>query len=99
MAREASFIEQKKDIEAIKKSRSKIGCGCKGTKGKSCDTKQCMCYKNEIECNESSCGCNNQLCKNPFQKHAMDDDMVNKFRKQTIKKANRLGKRIKSENK
>ena len=50
----------------------------------SCNTNKCICYRNEIECNEDSCGCTSEACKNP-KRHEFNDERVGQFRQQRLK--------------
>jgi len=85
---EAELIKWKRQNEEevkIRKSRESNGCKCSGAK--SCNTAKCICIKNQIECNEDSCGCTANSCKNPLR-HSYNEKKVQDFRKEKLKRLN-----------
>lgn len=52
-----------------------------------CDNNKCYCVKHGIECNEDSCGCHNDTCKNP-QRHYFDEEKVHKWRRERLVEIN-----------
>jgi hypothetical protein len=57
-----------------------------------CETNKCICYKNGLECHEDSCGCTDEMCKNP-KRHVFDQDKVDNFRKLKLLTENNSPKR------
>ncbi len=52
-----------------------------------CQNNKCYCFKNGIECNEDSCGCTHEICKNPLR-HYFDEDKVHQWRRERLVELN-----------
>jgi hypothetical protein len=77
LERAASYVAQRRELDALRKARSAIGCSCsrascrQGRRGspvqpaaatpQCCSTDECECYRNGLECWEESCACGNRL--------------------------------------
>eukprot|EP01117_Protostelium_nocturnum_P012897 TRINITY_DN4775_c0_g1_i1.p1 TRINITY_DN4775_c0_g1~~TRINITY_DN4775_c0_g1_i1.p1 ORF type:complete len:558 (-),score=238.18 TRINITY_DN4775_c0_g1_i1:23-1696(-) len=71
-------------LSEIRKSRKKNGCNCSQSKtGTSCKDNKCVCIRYGIECNEDSCGCTHEACKNP-KRHTFDLEGMEKFIKSRL---------------
>ena len=91
-------LKECNEIKHIRKSRTKIGCMCKGgweadgTPINCCETNKCICFKNGIQCNEDSCWCVSDTCSNPNSRHSFDEERVHKWRAQRLSELNKPSK-------
>jgi hypothetical protein len=79
LERAASYVAQRRELDALRKARSAIGCSCSVKQPtrtswltvtqppQCCSTDECECYRNGLECWDESCACGNRLgvCLNP----------------------------------
>jgi len=71
--------EEKKFLLILRRSRTKNakGCACKGE----C-TWRCSCFQNGIPCNENTCGCSYDICKNDHQH--VNREQINQWRERYV---------------
>ncbi len=79
--KQASFETEKEELRQLRRARSNIGCQC--TSPGSCGTSRCLCFKEELPCNDDSCRCTCDNCINP-KRYTFDETRVNNYRRTKI---------------
>ncbi len=87
--KQASWETEREELSQLRRSRQMVGCGCAGTAA--CGTSKCLCFKNQVACNDDSCGCTCDTCLNP-QRYNFDPEKVSSYRRAKMQEAPYTGK-------
>lgn len=82
--KQASFETEKEELKQLRRARANIGCHC--TSPSSCGTSRCICFKEDLACNDDSCRCTCANCVNP-KRYNFDQDRIDNYRRRRILEA------------